>query len=114
VRCEARPKTPCKVRESRDDFVDPARSYEFDAIMAETRSSRLRAGAVSWGLFEDIQHPGRYIEYFACDTWADYLRRFDRFTAADLRLQERRHAFHIAEGTPRVSRYVAQHPPEIA
>jgi len=93
-------------------FVDPARSYEFDAIMAETRSSRLRAGAVSWALFEDIQHPGRYIEYFACDTWADYLRRFDRFTAADLRLQERRHAFHIAEGTPRVSRYVAQHPPE--
>ena len=94
-------------------FVDPARSYEFDAIMAETRSSRLRAGAVSWGLFEDIQHPGRYVEYFVCDTWADYLRRFDRFTAADQRLQERRHAFHIAEGAPRISRYVAQHPPEI-
>ena len=94
-------------------FVDPARSYEFDAIMAETRSSRLRAGAVSWGLFEDIQLPGRYVEYFVCDTWADYLRRFDRFTAADQRLQERRHAFHIAEGKPRISRYVAQHPPDI-
>ena len=94
-------------------LVDPARSYEFDAIMAETRSSRLRAGAMSWGLFEDIENPGRYVEYFACDTWADYLRRFDRFTAADERLQERRHALHIAEGRPRVSRYVAQHPPAI-
>ena len=94
-------------------LVDPARSYEFDAIMAETRSARLRAGAVSWGLFEDIEHPGRYVEYFACDTWADYLRRFDRFTAADERLQARRHALHIAEGKPRVSRYVAQHPPGI-
>jgi MFS family permease len=94
-------------------FVDPARSYEFDTIMAETRSSRLRAGAVSWGLFEDIENPGRYVEYFACDTWADYLRRFDRFTAADERLQERRHALHIAEGKPRISRYVAQHPPAI-
>ena len=93
--------------------VDPTRSYEFDAIMAETRSSRLRAGAVSWGLFEDIESPGRYVEYFACDTWADYLRRFDRFTAADERLQARRHALHIAESRPRVTRYVAQHPPEI-
>ena len=88
--------------------VDPARAAEFDAIMAQTRSGRLRAGAVSWGLFEDIERPGRFVEYFACDTWADYLRRFDRFTAADKELQERRHAFHIAEGAPRISRFVAQ------
>ena len=92
-------------------FVDPAQGAQFDTIMAQTRSSRLRAGAVSWGLFEDIERPGRYVEYFACDTWADYLRRFDRFTAADKSLQDRRYAFHIAEGAPRVSRYVAKHPP---
>ena len=92
-------------------FIDAARSAEFDAIMAETRSSRLRAGAVSWGLFEDIEKPGRFLEYFACDTWADYLRRFDRFTAADEDLRERRHALHIAEQPPRISRYVARHPP---
>ena len=90
--------------------IDPARRSEFDAVMAETRSARLRAGAVSWGLFEDIEKPGRFVEYFACDTWADYLRRFDRFTAADEKLQERRHAHHIAEGAPRISRYVARHP----
>src|SRR5688572_1079139 len=93
-------------------LVDPARSYEFDAIMAETRSARLRAGAVSWGLFEDLQRLGRFVEYFACDTWADYLRRFDRFTAADQRLHERRQALHIAEQPPRISRFVARHPPE--
>ena len=91
--------------------IDPARSAEFDVVMSETRSSRLRAGAVSWGLFEDLQRPGRWVEYFACDTWADYLRRFDRFTAADERLQQRRHALHIAEGPPRISRFVARHPP---
>ena len=90
--------------------IDPARRNEFDAVMAESRSGRLRAGAVSWGLFEDIEKPGRFVEYFACDTWADYLRRFDRFTAADEKLQERRHAHHIAEGSPRISRYVARHP----
>jgi len=91
--------------------IDPGRSEEFDAVMSETRSARLRAGAVSWGLFEDLQRPGRWVEYFACDTWADYLRRFDRFTAADERLQQRRHALHIAEEPPRISRFVARHPP---
>src|SRR5205823_5354472 len=55
--------------------IDPTRAHEFEALMAETRGSRLRHGAVSWGMFEDVQQPGRFIEYFACDTWADYLRR---------------------------------------
>ncbi|MBC8022304.1 MAG: MFS transporter [Burkholderiales bacterium] len=91
--------------------IDPGRSEEFDRVMAETRSARMRAGAVSWGLFEDLERPGRFVEYFACDTWADYLRRFDRFTAADERLHERRRALHIAEGPPRISRFVARHPP---
>ena len=94
-------------------FIDPQRAEQFDDVMAETRSSRLRAGAVSWGLFEDIEHPGRYVEYFACDSWADYLRRFDRFTAADEQLHGRRHALHIAEGPPRISRFLARHPTEV-
>ena len=93
-------------------FIDPGRAAEFDAVMAETRGSRLRAGAVSWSLFEDLERPGRFVEFFVCDTWADYLRRFDRFTAADEKLHERRHALHIAEGPPKISRHVARHPSE--
>ena len=89
-------------------LVDPTRRAEFEAIMAESRSARMRAGAVSWGLFEDVERPARFVEYFACDTWADYLRRFDRFTAADEELHQRRHAFHIAESPPRISRFVAR------
>jgi len=89
-------------------LVDPARRGEFEMIMAESRSARMRAGAVSWGLFEDVERPARFVEYFACDTWADYLRRFDRFTAADEELHARRHAFHIAESPPRISRFVAR------
>jgi MFS family permease len=91
-------------------FIDPQRGGEFDAVMAETRGARLRAGAVSWSLFEDLERPGRFVEYFICDTWADYLRRFDRFTAADEKLHERRHALHIAEGPPKISRHLARHP----
>jgi MFS family permease len=92
-------------------FVEPARAREFEAIMAESRSARMRAGAVSWGLFEDLERPARFVEYFACDNWADYLRRFDRFTAGDEELQKRRHAFHIAESPPQISRFIARHPP---
>jgi hypothetical protein len=92
-------------------FVDPGRRGEFESIMAESRSARLRQGAVSWGLFEDVQRPGRFVEYFACDSWADYLRRFDRFTAMDERLKAMRDAFHLGEQPPRISRFIAKHPP---
>jgi MFS family permease len=92
-------------------LVDPARRGEFESMMAETRSARLRQGAVSWGLFEDVERPGRYVEYFACDSWADYLRRFDRFTSMDERLHAMRHAFHLGDEPPRISRFIAHHPP---
>jgi len=91
-------------------LIDPSRKGEFEAIMAESRSARLRQGAVSWGLFEDLQRPGRFVEYFACDSWADYLRRFDRFTAQDERLQAMRYAFHTGGGPPSISRFIARHP----
>jgi hypothetical protein len=91
-------------------LIDPAKGTEFEVLMAESRSARLRQGAVSWGLFEDVQVPGRYVEYFACDNWADYLRRFDRFTAQDERLQQMRYAFHLGTGPPKISRLIAKHP----
>jgi MFS family permease len=91
-------------------LVDPARGEDFERLMGESRSMRLRNGAVSWGLFEDSQVPGRYVEYFACETWADYLRRFDRFTAADERNQAERYAFHRGPEPPRVARFIARHP----
>lgn len=91
-------------------FIEPVRGAQFEAVMAESRGARLRGGAVSWGLFEDVLVPGRYIEYYACETWADYLRRFDRFTAMDVRQQEARFAFHVGEAPPRITRYIAKHP----
>jgi hypothetical protein len=92
-------------------LIDPARGAEFESLMAESRSARLRQGALSWGLFEDLQRPGRFLEYFACNTWADYLRRFDRFTAQDERLQSMRYAFHLGDTPPTISRFIAKHPP---
>jgi MFS family permease len=113
---EPTPSTPVQVDDgpvmvTLEYLIDPARAAEFESIMAETRSARMREGAVLWGLFEDVEQPGRFVEYFACDTWADYLRRFQRFTAMDERLREMRLAFHLGDAPPRISRYIARHPP---
>lgn len=91
-----------------DYRIDPARAADFAAVMRESRANRLQLGALSWGLFHDTGEPGHYIEYYLDESWADHLRRFDRFTAADADLRNRRYAFHIGAGPPKVSRYIAE------
>ncbi len=91
-----------------DYRIDPARAVDFAAVMRESRANRLQLGALSWGLFHDTADPGHYIEYYLDESWADHLRRFDRFTAADADLRDRRYAFHIGDGAPKVSRYIAE------
>ncbi|HSQ09156.1 MAG TPA: MFS transporter [Burkholderiaceae bacterium] len=91
-----------------DYQIDPLRAEGFAVVMRESRANRLQKGALSWGLFHDTNKPGHYIEYFLDDSWADHLRRFDRFTAADAELRERRYAFHIGAEPPVVSRYIAE------
>ena len=84
-----------------------AQNEAFKKIMASTRKSRLRQGALSWSLFEDAEHTGKFVEYYVFETWADYLRRFDRFTADDLNMQEERHRHHIDIAPPKVTRRIA-------
>ena len=88
--------------------IDPARAEEFFALMQESRVSRLQKGALSWALFHDTSEPTRFLEYYLDESWAEHLRRFDRFTAADMDLRDRRNAFHVGQQPPKVSRYVAE------
>jgi len=88
--------------------IDPARADEFRAVMQESRSSRLRQGALSWELFRDTNDPGRYLEYFVDESWVEHLRRFDRVTAADVALRARRLSFHLGDQPPLVTRYIAE------
>ena len=76
--------------------------------MQASRINRLQKGALSWGLFQDTERPGRFVEYFLDESWADHLRRFERFTAADADLRERRNALHTGGDPPKVTRYVAE------
>jgi MFS family permease len=89
-------------------LVDEADAYAFTEVMRDSRRSRLRHGALSWGLFRDSTDPRRYVEYFVDESWVEHLRRFDRVTAFDVLLRERRVAFHRGAEPPKIRRYVAQ------
>ncbi len=89
-------------------LIDPARAPEFLALMEESRRSRLRQGALEWRLLHDLYEPGRYVEQIIDASWTEHLRRFDRISAADVMLRDRRLGFHIDAEPPRVTRYVIE------
>jgi len=88
-------------------LIDPADAEAFRAVMRDTRRARLAQGVLSWWLFGDTARPGRYVEYFVDESWVEHLRRFDRMTAADHALRERRNALHRGSAPPQVTRSLA-------
>ncbi len=89
-------------------LIDPARSNDFRRLMRVSRRGRLRQGALSWDLLHDLNVPGRYVESIVDQSWIEHLRRFDRVTADDVAVRERKLGFHIAEEPPVVTRYVVE------
>ena len=89
-------------------LIDPARAAAFVELMQDSRRSRLRQGALGWELLHDMGEPGRYLEQIVDESWTEHLRRFDRITAADVALRDRKLAFHVAEGPPVVTRYAVE------
>ncbi|MEB0111062.1 MFS transporter [Variovorax sp. RTB1] len=89
-------------------IIDPARAAAFHLVMQQTRRTRLAEGAIGWELLNDIREPERYVEQIVDASWTEHLRRFNRATAADLALRERRLAFHRGEGPPVVTRYIVK------
>ena len=89
-------------------LVEPARGDDFVKLMRVSRRSRLRQGALEWDLLRDINQPGRFVEQIVDESWTEHLRRFDRVTASDVALRERKLAFHIGDGPPLVTRCVVE------
>ncbi|MBS7791811.1 MFS transporter [Roseococcus sp. SDR] len=78
----------------------------FLAIMAECRLVRLRGGAATWRLYEDIAQPDRWVELWAIESWAEHLREVGRLSDEDRGTLARAAAFHVGEGGPEAVRYV--------
>lgn len=86
--------------------VAPADRARFLATMAECRRVRLRGGAASWRLYEDIAHPTRWVELWSIESWAEHLREAARLTEEDRAILARAAGYHSAAGGPEAVRYV--------
>jgi hypothetical protein len=56
-----------------------------------------------WGIFQDADDPRRLNETFIMESWIDYLRQRERFTASDRTVQNRVLSYHRGEAPPRVT-----------
>jgi hypothetical protein len=87
--------------------TDPADATAFLEAIDELASTRRRNGAYAWGIYEDIEKPGRFVEQFLTDSWLEHLRHHERMTVVDRAVQERVNAFHRDATPPRVMHWAA-------
>lgn len=78
----------------------------FLAVMAECRLVRLRGGAASWRLYEDIARPDRWVELWAIESWAEHLREAGRLSDEDRVTLARAARFNMGPEGPEAVRYV--------
>lgn len=92
--------------------TDPARAGEFLLLMQESRRMRLRNGALSWSIFQDLANAGEFVEQFVDESWLAHLRHRERATAAEREIQNRKLAFHVCETAPRVRYFLGVEVPD--
>jgi len=89
-----------------DYQVETDKARHFYNVMLKLQRARLRNGAFNWSLSRDIADPAAWTERFHFPTWEDYLRQRSRFTHLDRKLQASADAFHRADRSTRVRRYL--------
>jgi MFS family permease len=92
-------------------WIDLNRAREFERAMREVRRVRRRDGATRWGLFRDPAAPGRFVESFLVESWAEHLRQHARGTASDREIVQCIMTFHIGPRQPAVTHLIAEHVP---
>ena len=80
----------------------------FLRLVAQAGVVRQRNGATQWGVFEDLDQPGRWVESFVVDSSAEMERIRQRTTAADYAILQQVYALHQGGGSPPpISRFLA-------
>ena len=88
------------------EHLRPAPEDEERFLRAVTgvRRSRLRKGAVRWGLCRDGQNPRVFVELDVVPWWEEHMRQHtDRLTGADERFEEDADALSYRRPRPRTS-----------
>lgn len=62
--------------------------HAFLLALDQLNHARRRDGAYAWAIYEDAEHPGRMLETFYLESWAEHLRQHERVTKADQALQQ--------------------------
>jgi MFS family permease len=88
--------------------IDPARAEEFARALQDVKRILRRDGATRWGLFADTARPGRYLETFLVESWAEHMRQHARVTNEDRAVQNRARSFHTGDTPPVVTHMVAE------
>lgn len=70
--------------------------------------ARKRNGAFKWGIYEDVEFSGSFIEHFMEDSWAAHMRHHDRVTHADKKYQDIVATFHQGESPPKVKHFISR------
>ena len=86
--------------------VDPAGAADFVVAAESLEAVRRRDGAFRWGLFRDVADPGRWVETFLVESWAEHLRQHGRHTVEDRVAEDRVRAFHRGDTPPAVSHLI--------
>jgi MFS family permease len=87
--------------------IEPIDVTAFTGVIQEMRRVRRRSGALSWGVYEDIESPGRFVEVFVVESWLEHLRQHERNSMNDKSIQTRVNSFHRGAAPPVVRHLVA-------
>lgn len=88
-------------------LIDPNLAPEFLDLIRKLGENRRRDNSFSWGVFEDAERPGRYLEYFMVESWLEHSRQHHRVTEADKNLEELVRNYHLGKEPVKVGHFVA-------
>ena len=82
--------------------VNPENERRFLDAMRGVRRTRMRTGAIQWGIFRHGETSGRLVEMYVVPTWGEHLRQHTgRLTGADRDVELRARA--LSEGAPEIA-----------
>lgn len=82
----------------------------FVEAINELSGNRRRDGAYAWGVMQDAADPGRVVEWFMVESWAEHLRQHERTSHAGFDLQQQAIRYHQGDLPPKVTHLLALHP----
>ena len=88
--------------------IDPKDAQAFTQAARASGEIKRRDGAFYWNLFRDTADPGRFVETFIVDSWAEHERQHGRLTKADREVEKRAQAFHVGAAPPKISHLIAE------